>query len=80
MKRAGCDIGCTIERHNGKDLCIMNTLAGRLEGDFTIPEDANYTGLIGNPETTRLELERTGSGNTDYWVSEQKSFRFPAAL
>jgi len=80
VKRAGCDTGWAIERHNGKDLCIMNTPFGRLEGNFTIPEDANYTGLIGNPETHGWNLDKDRVGNTDYWVSEQKSFKFPAAL
>jgi hypothetical protein len=80
VKRAGCDTGWTIERHNGRDLCVMSTPVGRLEGNYTIPENANYTGLIGNPETHGWNLDKDRVGNTDYWVSENKSFKFPAAL
>lgn len=80
VKRAGCDSGWTIERHSGRDLCIINTPVGRLEGNYTIPEDANYTGLIGNPETHGWNLDTDRVANTDYWVSETKSFKFPAAL
>jgi hypothetical protein len=80
VERAGCDAGWTIERHSGRDLCIMNTLVGRLEGNYTIPENVGYTGLIGNPETHGWNLDKDHSGTTDYWVSEQKTFKFPAAI
>lgn len=80
VKRAGCDTGWAIERHSGRDLCVMTTLVGRLEGNYTIPEDANYTGLIGNPETHGWNLDTDRSGTTDFWVAERKTFKFPDAL
>jgi hypothetical protein len=80
VKRAGCDTGWTIERHSGRDLCVMTTLVGRLEGNYTIPEGANYTGLIGNPETHGWNLDTDRSGTTDFWVAERKTFKYPDAL
>lgn len=80
VKRAGCDAGWAIERHSGRDLCVMNLPVGRLEGKFTIPEDANYTGLIGDPETHGWNLDKDRNGSTDYWVSEKKTFKYPNTL
>jgi len=80
VKKAVCDTGWSIERHNGRDLCVMNVFGNRVEGQYTIPENAGYTGLIGNPETHGWNLDTDRSGNTDFWVGEQKAYRYPVSF
>jgi hypothetical protein len=77
VKKAVCDIGWSIDRRSGRDLCYVETPFGRNVGNYTIPTDVGYLGVIGDPETHGWNLDKDRSGSTDYWVRETKEFRFP---
>lgn len=77
VKRAGCDIGWSVERRSGVDRCTSRDFLGNLViGQYTIPENAAYVGLMGNPGTNgwNLDADRIGHGSTDYWV--QRDYRY----
>ncbi len=78
IKTAGCDFGWTVERHTGRDLCVTRDLFGnRVIGQYTIPLNANYVGLMGNPENNGWNLDQDRSGSIDSWLSENRTYRYP---
>jgi hypothetical protein len=80
VKKAVCDAGWTIERKSGRDLCTNRDLLGnRVIGQFTIPENAGYVGLMGNPAQHGWTLDTDRSGNVDYWVKNGTVYRYPVA-
>ena len=81
VKKAVCDGFFTPERKTGRDLCVMKDVFGnRVEGQYTIPANVGYVGLTGNPETHGWNLDTDRSGNTDYWLKEQKTYSYPVSF
>ncbi len=77
-KRAVCDAGWSIDREDGRDRCKSRDLLGNLViGQYTIPENAGYAGVMGNPSSHGWTLETDRNGITDYWARRVKAFRFP---
>ena len=50
----------------------------RLEGDSTIPLNAGYTGIIGDPAQHGWTFRQDNSGNVDAW--SQSTFKYPVTL
>ena len=82
VKTAGCDLPYAAERHTGTDLCVyvqdLGITTARFVGDYTIPLNAGYTGIMGNPADHGWTLDRDRSGNVDSWTAH--SFRYAVAL
>ena len=78
VKKAVCDIGWSIERRDGRARCFL----GPVMGEYTIPENAGYIGLMGNPATRgwTLDTDRSGHGNTDYWIRDAKDYHYPESI
>jgi hypothetical protein len=75
VKTAGCDAPYAIERHTGRDLCViiqdLGITTARLVGDYTIPLNANYSGILGNPAEHGWTLSQDRNGNIDAWTQTQ---------
>jgi hypothetical protein len=77
-RRAICDGGFTVDRNPGRDLCTSRDLFGNLvTGQYTIPENAGYVGVMGNPSTHGWALAQDHRGDVDFWIKRQKEFRYP---
>jgi hypothetical protein len=72
---AGCDAPYAIERHTGRDLCViiqdLGITTARLVGDYTIPTGQGYSGILGNPADHGWTLVQDRSGNIDSWTQTQ---------
>jgi hypothetical protein len=88
VKAATCDTlsPYQIKHIAGRDQCVFtvrdlfgNPIA-EVTGEYTIPSGVNYLGITGDPEKHGWNLDTDRVGNADYWVSEQKTFKFPAVL
>ncbi len=81
-RTAGCDSPYAIERHTGRDLCViiqdLGITTARLVGDYTIPLNAGYSGIYGNPADHGWTLVQDRSGNIDSWT--QLQFKYANAL
>jgi len=53
----------------------------RVTGQYTIPTDVGYLGVMGNPAAHgwTLDTDRTGHGNVDYWVKNGTVSKYPVA-
>jgi hypothetical protein len=86
VKVATCDGMYHVKHIAGKDQCVAtvrdpfgNPIA-EVTGEYTIPADVGYVGIGGNPQEHGWTLDIDHAGTTDYWASQQKSFKFPVAL
>lgn len=86
VKIATCDGGFSVQRRDGVDRCTKSyrDIFGNLHtetGQYTIPANAGYFGLMGNPETHgwNLDTDRGGT-NTDFWVKEDRAYSYPESF
>ncbi len=77
VKLATCDGGFNVDRRNGRDICTKTNLLGNREiGQYTIPANAGYIGLMGNPANNGWQLDIDRSGNRDHWIKSDRQFAF----
>jgi hypothetical protein len=88
VRKAGCDgvnplnpiSPWTVERRNGRDLCVSKDITGnRVTGQYTIPTNVGYLGVLGNPADHGWTLDTDRSGNIDYWVKKEAVYKYPVA-
>lgn len=85
VKIATCDGGFSVQRRDGVDRCTKSyrDFLGNLHtevGQYTIPANAGYAGFMGNPETHGWNLDADRSGDTDYWVKEDRAYSYPESF
>lgn len=73
VRRATCDIGWSLDRRSGRDVCQMRTLVGTITGEYTIPEGT--TGALGHPRKFGWRLEVKNGRDNWYKVS----YKYPKA-
>lgn len=83
VRMATCDGGYEIQRRSGTDRCIKRErdFLGNLHitvGQYTIPANAGYIGLAGNPAQHGWTLLDDHSGNSDFWRRNERSFALAA--
>ena len=81
VKIATCDGGFKIDRRTGEDRCVKveKDLFGNthtIVGQYTIPANAGYVGIFGNPESNGWNLDTDRIGSSDYWVKEQRAYSY----
>jgi hypothetical protein len=81
VKIATCDGGFSVQRRGGVDRCTKSyrDIFGNLHtevGQYTIPANAGYLGIMGNPETHGWNLDSDRSGETDYWIKEDRAYSY----
>lgn len=88
VRKAGCDgvnplnplSPWTVQRRTGRDLCVSKDISGNsVTGQYTIPIDAGYLGVMGNPADHGWTLHTDRSGNVDYWVNKVAVVKYPVA-
>lgn len=83
-KLATCDGGFSVERRAGVDRCIKRDrdLFGNFTtvvGQYTIPANAGYVGVMGSPANHGWQLMTDRVNSTDHWRKGSPSFQFPRA-
>lgn len=81
-KVATCDGGFSVERRSGVDRCVKQErdLFGNLRttiGQFTIPSNAGYVGLMGNPANHGWTLLTDRASTADHWRKGRPDFQLP---
>ncbi len=88
VRKAGCDgvnplnplSPWTVQRRSGRDLCVSKDITGNtVTGQYTIPSNAGYLGVMGDPAAHGWTLDTDRSGNIDYWVNKVATAKFPVA-
>jgi len=80
-KVATCDGGFVVERRTGTDRCVKRErdFFGNLVttyGQYTIPANAGYLGIMGDPSRHGWRLLTDRNGTTDHWRKGNPDYQF----